>query len=100
MPGCGSWNGKWSGQATLYAILKKFGSQKAQLKAKGFIGNHPYSWSDGWRANVEVREVTPIEAKQIQKNSKGFCGYDWMVESILARGKILANHEIEETQAA
>lgn len=103
MPGCGSWNGRWSGEGQLYAVVRKFGdSQKTQAKLLALAGrSFSYSWPDGWRASIEVSTPTTKEARELRKNSKGFCGYEWMIESILARGKILADHEIpKETEAA
>lgn len=91
MPNVGSWNGRWSGQGDLYAVIRKLGNSKAAkektekiLEGKNFY----HSWNDGWGANVEVTLVTASEAKEIRKKSKGFCGYDWMVDSILEKGFI------------
>lgn len=33
------------------------------------------------------------EAAKLRKRSAGFCGYDWMVDSLLMDGRILASHE-------
>lgn len=88
MPGNNSWNGKWSDEGRSYAIRHKLTTQKAIKKARSFIGYHSYNFGDGWRAGVEVKEVDSITAKKIMKGSQGFCGYDWMVESILRDGKI------------
>ena len=102
MPGCPSWNGRWSGEATLYAIIKNFSSRKAKAKAQEILskGHYSYGWSDGWRASIQVREVSAGEVRSIRKKSKGFCGYDWMVESILKHGKILADHEVKDEAPA
>jgi hypothetical protein len=90
MPGCSSWNGKWSGEGSLYAIIKSFGSKKAQAKAEIILAarHYGYNFGDGWRAAVEVKRVEGSELRDIRKRSKGFCGYDWMVDSILADGAI------------
>lgn len=98
MPGCGSWNGRWSGENNLYAMLVPRGSSKVAKEKTDLIlktGYYSYSWSDGWHAGIKVRQVTSAESRKIRRLSKGFCGYEWMVKSILARNKILADHEIE-----
>ncbi len=93
MPNVGSWNGKWSGEGTLYAITRKVNpAQAVRMDGRSWH----YSWSDGWGANVACRLVKGSEIRQIRKNSKGFCGYDWMVESILVRDCIKADHEVKE----
>jgi hypothetical protein len=35
-----------------------------------------------------VRAVDAKEARQIRKKSEGFCGYDWMIDSIKAIDEI------------
>ncbi len=101
MPGCASWNGRWSGEGKCYAIVRNFSGIKETAKAREIHATHyfSYGWSDGWRAAIEVKEVSCSEARGIRAKSQGFCGYDWMVDSIVARGKILADHEIEKTAA-
>lgn len=100
MPGRNSWNGRWSGEETLYAIVKKFATKKAQVKAQEILAKRYYShnFGDGWRAGIEVSEATPQEARRVRKLSKGFCGYDWMVANILAHGK--ASDLTDEEKAA
>jgi hypothetical protein len=91
MPNAGSWNGKWSGEGTLYAIIRAFPKKKVS-KAEEIAkkGNYHYSFGDGWGACVSVTVVTSQEAAGIRKLSKGFCGYEWMVNSIINNGKIVA----------
>lgn len=83
MPGNPSWNGKWSGDEKRYALVRLVPDGKAAelLEASSW----GYVWSDGWSARVEAREVPKGERA---KKSAGFCGYDWMVSSILAVGRI------------
>ena len=88
MPGKASWNGRWSGEGKLYAIVRRVTNPPVEL-----FGYHSYSWSDGWCASVEVRVVDSKEAAKLRKRSAGFCGYDWMVDSLLMDGRILAPHE-------
>ncbi len=92
MPGSPSWNGKWSGENTLYARVRCVVGKKniaglAHLLAKRVF---TYGWSDGWRASVEMREASRAEAAQIRRKSRGFQGYDWMIDSILRNGYIIA----------
>lgn len=104
MPSRGSWNGGWSGAGNYYAIVRKTGNSKAGRERAAKVlahGSYYYRWSDGWGANISVMEVTPQSARISSKKSKGFCGYDWMVDSIMERQKILADHEIKpETEVA
>lgn len=94
MPGCNSWNGKWSGQEILYAKVVNFGrGKKAEVEAQKILNKtyYNYDFGDGWRAGVTVREVDAKEANQIRRKSAGFCGYDWMIQSIISRGFIAAS---------
>lgn len=90
MPGTNSWNGRWSGEETLYAIIKKFpNTLKAQARADEILkqGYYSHNFGDGWRAGISVRR--PKDAKDlnnVRKKTRGFCGYDWMVENILSHG--------------
>lgn len=102
MPGCPSWNGRWSGEGRLYVIVKPFTTVKAKAKAAELLATKwfSYGWSDGWRASIQIKEVDASEARLMKRKSAGFCGYDWMVSSILERSKILADHEIPVTPLA
>lgn len=95
MPGRNSWNGRWSGEDTVYAIVRPFTTIKAKAKAETMKAHRYYSYSfgDGWRAGVEVKEVSNDEARVIRRKSKGFCGYDWMVQSILDHGAIYGSKD-------
>lgn len=102
MPNVGSWNGKWSGEGNKYYIIHNLGTSKktqdkitALLKGKQKTSWY-YGWSDGWGANVTMEIIDVKEARKRRKESKGFCGYDWMVTSILKYDKILATHEEKE----
>lgn len=102
MPAVASWNGKWSGEGKLYVVVRSFGaSVKGRERAQKALANAPYlyRWDDGWIAQVDVREVEPQEARRLTKASSGFCGYEWMIESILSHGKIYAGHEVPNTAA-
>jgi hypothetical protein len=82
MPRTGSWEGKWSGADKNYVIVLKVTDDQAAELLK--TGSWSYSWNDGWCAGIAVREVPKGE----RIKSDGFCGYDWMVTSILRRGYI------------
>lgn len=89
MPGRNSWNGKWSGEGSVYAIIKPIPKGKPwrekadELLAKRYFS---HSWSDGWRASITVTECDGAQARKMRKRSKGFYGYDWMVANILDHG--------------
>jgi hypothetical protein len=91
MPGRNSWDGKWSGDAHNYTILRDFDDDEKALRLVG--RSWSYGWPDGWRAEVTARVVHDGEKL---KPSDGFHGYDWMVDSILRYGKIYADHEVPE----
>jgi hypothetical protein len=97
MPACPSWNGRWSGEGRKYVIVKRFTTAKGGLMAAKILaeGSYWYSWSDGWGANIEVQQVDGLAAGKLRKESDGFSGYDWMVDSIVSYGRILADHQIE-----
>lgn len=92
MPSNNAWNGRWSGEERCYARIKNLGrTKKAEVKAERLIAGSSYyhRFGDGWVASVSVREVTAAEAAKIRRKSAGFCGYDWMIDSIVRNGEIL-----------
>lgn len=85
MPGRGSWNGGWSGENSRYIKFMTLSKDKAEsIKDK----NYSYSWDDGWRANIKTYQVDSAEKRSLSKKSAGFCGYEWMINSIIANGEI------------
>ena len=79
MPSNNSWNGKWSGQDNKYTIAKTVTDKKAgSLK-----DYYSHAFGDGWFAAVTVRRAKPRE-----KATNKFCGYNWMIDSILHHGEI------------
>jgi hypothetical protein len=93
MPNVGSWNGKWAGADKKYYIIKSvndkyFKSDVQKLLNEKTRQSWYYNFGDGWGANVEMQIIDAKEAKIRCKNSKGFAGYDWMIDSILKHGKI------------
>ncbi len=87
MPSNNAWNHRWSGQGNLYAVVKNITSKKTHQRILA-EKDHYYNFGDGWVACVSVKEIDTIEARKVRKESKGFCGYDWMVDSIRYCGKI------------
>jgi hypothetical protein len=99
MPNNNSWNGKWSGEGNLYVRVLTVSDAKAtRAKYEKLIGSHYYNFGDGWGASVSVKEVTGAEKRKLVKASRGFCGYDWMIESLRWHGKIM-NHAQIRVQA-
>ena len=102
MPNRGSWNGQWSQQNDRHIIIKRenevYGKDKVQnlLETQDFY----YHWDDGWTACVTVTKMDSKQAKSLKKISSGnFCGYDWMVESIMKYGQILTPSQQAELRS-
>ena len=93
MPNRGSWNNRWSGETKRYIRCRReWGFSKETLK--NIINkDYTYSWSDGWTACVSVRKIDGRDAKKLMKLSDGFCGYDWMISSIIRNGYIMSPSE-------
>jgi len=92
MPNNNSWNGKWSGEDDLYVVVKTIRSnKKAQEILDG--SSYYYNFGDGWGASISVEEVDAAKARKLRKRSKGFCGYNWMIEDIELYGKILGTEK-------
>lgn len=85
MPRAASWNGRWSGENGLYVkVLKLTKEKEVQIDGK----NYNYRWSDGWCARVSARAIDSKEAARLRRKSNGFCGYDWMIDSIIEHNEI------------
>lgn len=87
MPGKASWNGKWSGEGRAYVRIRYLSKAAAEKVLKA--DDYHYRWDDGWCACVSVRKVFAREAEKLRKNSVGFYGYDWMIDSIIKHGYIM-----------
>jgi len=116
MPNVSSWNGKWSGEGKPYFIIKTVTNEKFRQIMRdaethsiyeGFferkkVGEIPlrksyyYNFRDGWGASITVEHINSKEASKRRKISNGFCGYDWMVESILMYDEILNSIQRKE----
>lgn len=84
MPGRNTWNGRWSGDEDLFVVIKNFRKPPTAFK----LGYYSYNFGDGWQAAINVQEVTSPAARKMRKQSKGFCGYEWMIDSIIRDGQI------------
>ena len=93
MPRNNSWNNKWSGDDRSYCISKVAFRRNKPVYPNLKEGNYIYDFEDGWVANVNVKFVTPSEAKAAMKKSDGFCGYGWMCDELMATGKISTRQE-------
>jgi hypothetical protein len=99
MPNSGSWNGKWTGDGNFYARCRTVSPKLSKVvlndqESRSFY----YNFGDGWGANVEVKKVTSAEKKKIEKNSKGFCGYEWMIDSIIQYDTIIDSSDIKKNK--
>jgi len=86
MPCNSSCNGKWSGDDSRYYRFKTVSEKQGdELSEQTFT----YSFGDGWVAAVRIEKIDSAEKKKRIKVSSGFCGYEWMIDSIIDHGKIL-----------
>ncbi len=89
MPNCGSWNGKWSGEGRKYIRIRKNCQVPKEVIGKDFY----YHLDDGWTACVSVSKVNCKESQKLERISAGFCGYEWMIESIIKNKEIKLRSE-------
>lgn len=91
MPGVGSWNGKWTGEESLYARVINFKGKDKEKIANEILeeGIFSYNFGDGWCAGISVEKIDSKEAAKVRKKSSGFYGYDWMITSIIKNKKII-----------
>lgn len=92
MPNKASWNGRWSGEDDIHVIAKP------EREVRKFLWNkdYYYSWPDGWTACVSCKRMPAVEARKLESKSSGFCGYNWMVDSIIHFGSIMTKSEQTE----
>lgn len=57
-----------------------------------------FDFGDGWGANVRAEIINGAGATKRRKNSKGFAGYDWMVQSIIFYGEITTETQRKKSQ--
>ncbi len=96
MPNVGSWNGKWTGSDKKYFKVRKFTNDEYKEKIEPLMNNKEYenfyySFGDGWGANIRMEIINSEISRKRQKISAGFCGYEWMIDSIIKNGKIVTN---------
>jgi len=98
MPNVGSWNGSWSGNNQLYAVIRSF-SKRQEINAASILEKRSfyYDFGDGWGASVRVTQPECGGVRKIRKATKGFCGYDWMIDEIIQHGRILTLQERRAT---
>lgn len=92
-----TWNGRWSGEGELYAKRVRMAPDKAEELLKE--GSFFFRWSDGWSCSVDVVKPTPAEARAMAKKTRGFCGYEWMINSIVLYGQILDDVGVKKLKA-
>lgn len=85
MPNRGSWDNHWSQENRKHYIVKNERDidRKENIPKIVEKKNFYYVWDDGWTACVTVTKMKATEANKLKKKSVGFCGYDWMVDSII-----------------
>jgi len=88
MPSNNAWNGRWSGEDNLYAVVRSTRAVESVGKRVIETGYWTHNFGDGWMAGVSAKEIDAGEARKVRKKSRGFCGYDWMVNSIMMFGEI------------
>ena len=93
MPKNNSWNNKWTGEKNLFARTKRITENKEKkLEMLGIDFKKKeeyyftYDFQDGSKVTVKI--VSNKEAKEINKKTRGFCMYNWMIDNILSNGKI------------
>lgn len=89
MPSNNAWDSRWSGSENFYCICRSFRGKAGEQQASDLIGRHCYDFGDGWSASVEAKVVGAREAAKLRRLSSGFCGYDWMVDSLLKDRRII-----------
>lgn len=92
MPHVGSWNGKWTGADRRYIRTRDERTVPKEYWDKDF----DYRWEDGWGACVSVKRMPASEARKLERLSAGFSGYDWMIKSIIKRGYIVSDSDLQK----
>ena len=64
---------------TLYTVRRELTPQKAEE----LLGSYKYYISKGFSICIEVRYL-----KIAEEHSNDFCGFEWMIDSIIEKGKI------------
>ena len=85
MPSNNAWDGKWSGRERNYTKVLSVSASKSEAILPGERSSYTYAFGDGWVACVSIRKM---EKGERASKSDGFCGYDWMISSIINKGCI------------
>jgi len=93
MPNNNSWNNKWSGAGGKYVVTLKVPNKSRKQRESLIDKSFSYSFGDGWRASVQIKQLSAQEARKEKKESLGFYGYDWMIASILKDGYITTEQD-------
>jgi len=103
MPNVGSWDGKWTGEGDFHCLVRSYTHTKESPNSEylNVISktSHYYSFEDGWGASVRTEEIKGNQISKYKRLSKGFHGYNWMVDEIEEHGRILTRserHKLEE----
>ena len=65
-------------------------STQATMRGEAILKQTPYIYKqEGGTIQINVSQVAGQEARKIRNKSAGFCGYDWMISSILEHGEIV-----------
>ena len=70
--------------------------ENPQPLPKDRIGKtYSYDFGDGWVACISVIKLNgnDKEYRQLKKRNAGFCGYNWMVDSIIVYDEIVYKKE-------
>jgi hypothetical protein len=89
MPSNNAWNGKWTGEGKPYVMVRANPTKNAPVKLSDIKDYYSYAFGDGWVAAIQVKQVDGNKAKKLRRKSAGFYGYNWMVDSILKKNKIV-----------
>ena len=86
MPHNNSWNGRWSGENDVHIITKQDKCVPEDRVGQSYY----YDFGDGWCACVDVIKMSgnSSEYRKMIRNNRGFCGYGWMVDSIIHNDEI------------
>ena len=100
MPSNNSWNGRWSGEEKVFAVKRSFRAKDLQTSdAIARRGYYSYNFGDGWRAAIEIKRLSTADGARLIRKSSGFCGYDWMVDSIIRDGDIYGPTQPKRVEA-
>lgn len=88
MPHANTVSGRWTREKDLHCRVQRVREANWD-NVKRLVGNtYFYDFSDGWVAQIDVTLVNEKRAKELKRQSTGFCGYEWMIKSILTTNEI------------